>query len=266
MAMNDHGKLNDLAATEIEGLRREGVVLSDADVVRLNALGWDVQTPALRRSLSRGVPVEVGGVFLWPLTLHAADWIDRVGKHLEASFMDRIRHPVTAPNLCAFTLAYAMAHCYAGGDELEAEGRRAVKAVLSWAATLRCRAVAVVETMEQVAEQDIKPSLPPGADGKEMTIGDFSALLASTNGATPELWERRCSHAYASALMATVAAQNAAEGDALAEDPTIRAERALGWAAEQIRQAWREAKEKAEADKAAAMATEQTTEQDNADG
>ena len=87
-------RLNDLAAREIAALESEGIRLTAAEVVKLNALGWAIETPCARRELSRGVPVMLcEGVYLWPLTIQAADWFDRVGERLRPSKMDAIRHP-----------------------------------------------------------------------------------------------------------------------------------------------------------------------------
>jgi hypothetical protein len=68
-----------------------------------------------------------------------------------------------------------------------------------------------------------------------MSMGDFSAFLSASCGATPDFWERRCSIGYALQVLNQIARQNAADGKPTANDPKIIAQRALGWAAEKIR-------------------------------
>ena len=62
--MQDLAKLSELAEAEIESLRAEGIDLTPAEIIEINALGWAVESPETRRLLARGVPVAVGGVYL----------------------------------------------------------------------------------------------------------------------------------------------------------------------------------------------------------
>jgi len=233
---DDHAKLNDLAEAELASLRAEGITPTDADIVKLNALGWAVEHPHSRIALARGNPVHVGGAVLWPLTLRGSDWLGRVGDTLVPGWLSRVGHPNIVKGIQAYAVAYAMAHGYSEGGELDADGEDAADAVVRWASGLRCTAGALMEAVEQVLDQDSGPDLPPNPDGKPMTQGDFSAFLAATCGATPEFWERRCAASYASSVLIQVARQNAVDGKPVAGDPRILAERALGWAAEQIRE------------------------------
>lgn len=220
--MQDYGKLNDLAAAEIAALERDGIKLTPADIVQLNALGWAVETPSARLGLSRGIPVQVGGVTLWPLTLLASDWMDRIG--------GKFNEP-----MATFALAYAMAHGRNENGELNTDERNAEKAVRRWGRRLRCTAEELTEAIEQVIDQDSKHDLPPDHDGKPMEMGDFSAFLAATCGADPDFWERRCAVGYALQVLTHTIRQNAADGKPTANDPKIIAMRALGWAVEKIR-------------------------------
>lgn len=217
-----HAQLNDLAEAELDRLRADGIDPNDADIVRINALAWRVETPETRRLLSRGVPVSVGGATLWPLTLLASDWFDRVGAHMRG-------------RTATYALAYAMAHGRGSGTAMDAEGREAERAVRAWARRLRCTDGELEVAIAQVFDQDAEPELPPGVDGKPMTPGDFSAHLAAAVGGTADFWERRCALSYAFAVMAAAAAQNRADGQPNAGDPRLRAERALGLAIDRIR-------------------------------
>lgn len=218
--MNDLAKLNDLARAEIEQLGKEGIRLTPEEVVEINALGWAVQTPETRRLLSRGRPVPVAGVMLWPLTLRALDWLERNKYPL-----DRI----TA------AMGYAMCFGRSDGDELDCEGREAEIRVSAWFRKLPCTQVEFAEAVQQVDDQEARPEMPPDPDGNQMSIGDFSAFLTSTCGADADFWERRCSLGYCLAVMATLAMQNHADKRPCASDPRIVATRALGWAVEKVK-------------------------------
>ena len=65
--MQDLAKLSGLAEAEIESLRADGIDLTPAEIIEINALSWAIESPESRRLLSRGAPVSVGGVYLWPL-------------------------------------------------------------------------------------------------------------------------------------------------------------------------------------------------------
>lgn len=221
--MDDAAKLNHLAEAEIELLRAKGIEPTAAEIVELNALGWRVQTPETRRELARGVPVEVGGVYLWPMSLYAQDWFNRVGCRLRGE---------TAKS---FALAYAMAHGRDDGEPLAISGKRARKAVMKWGKKLKCTRGELAVALEQILTQEEEYEPPPEpSEGKGITVGEFSAFLAAACGGDPDFWERRCSMGYTHAVLDAITKQNSAKDKATAGDPRIKAERALGWAAEKI--------------------------------
>lgn len=221
--MDDRATLNHLAEAEIERLRENGVELTPAEIVKLNSLGWDVQTPETRRHLSRGVPVEVAGVYLWPLSLYAQDWFDRVGSRMRGEIAQ------------GYALAYAMAYGRAEGEPLAISGRAARKTVKRWGKKLKCTYGEMAVAMEQVLTQEEESELPPDKTASGgMSFGEFSAFLASACGGDPDFWERRCSSGYTHAVLTALAKQNDADGKSTAGDARIHAERALGWAAEKI--------------------------------
>ena len=219
--MRENDQLSALAESEIEALRDDGVTVTDADVVRLNALAWAVETPESRRLLARGVPVQIGGVVLWPLTLYASEWFDRVGMHLA--------DPGAA-------LAYAMAHGYDAAGALDCEGREAVRRIKRWRRSLRCTHAALEVAIAQVQDQDRMPDMPDDPNGKPMSPGDFSAHMAAVAGGDPEFWERRCAFGYALAVLTAIVAQNRADGESSAHDARINADRALGLEIARIRE------------------------------
>lgn len=226
--MQHLASLSDIAAAEIETLRDEGITPTPAEIVRLNAIGWAVQSPETRRLLARGAPVDIGGVYLWPMTLCAQDWFNRIGCKLSGNARR------------AYALGYAMAHGRDEGTALCIEGRQAEKVVVKWARALKCTFGELNVAISQVLAQDEEPEQPPSGTGG-MPIGDFSAFLAAMfPGGDPEFWERRCAASYTYAVLDTMVRQNTADKKPSISDPRIKAERALGWAAEKIRRRWKE--------------------------
>lgn len=227
--MQDLAKLSELAEAEIDNLRADGIDLTPAEIVELNALGWAVESPETRRLLARGAPVSVGGVYLWPMSLYAQDWFNRVGCELDGK-----ASPV-------YALAYAMAHSRDPGEPLALDGREAERVVQAWGKTLKCTFDELNVAISQIIQQDEEPDQPPSETGG-MTVGDFSAFLASTCGGDPDFWERRCAAGYTYAVLDAMIRQNSAEKRPTLADPRIKAERALGWAVEKIRKNWKKRK------------------------
>lgn len=221
MGVQDYAKLSDLAAGEIEQLELAGINLSPADVVKLNYLAWQVENPHTRLHLSRGRPVEVGGVYLWPLSLYGQDWFDSIGCKMGGN------------RICTYALAYAMSKQYDDGDPLYISNiKRAIKA---WASKLRCTFGELNVAIAQVLQQEENPELPPDPNAKGTTFGDYSAFLAAATNESPEYWETRCAASYTRAVLSAILMQNRAEGKSCAGDPRIDAERAFGYAIEKIR-------------------------------
>ncbi len=220
--MDDNAILSDLARAEIEILKADGITLTPDEIVEINALAWAVENPSHRMHLSRGVPVHVAGIALWPITLYAADWYVRVGSQLKGDMAD-------------YAMAYAMAHAYDDGDAMDMGVYDAKRAVKRWVNSLRCTPSALIEATRQVMTQDESPPIAQSADDTPMTPGDFSAFLASVTGGTPEFWERRVAFSYCRAMLATIAMQNRADKTPCSQDPRMIATRALGMAAARIR-------------------------------
>ena len=218
--METLAKLSDHAAARIDALAADGITLTPAEIVRVNALAWAVETGESRRLLSRGIPVQVGGAWLWPLTMHGSEWFSRVG----------LAMPTQA--LRQKALAYAFAMGRESGAALDIDGRVAQAAVCKWYSSLRCRHAELVEAMAQISIQDAEASddeAPQEQDDEPgMAMGDLSTFLTAAAGGPPELWERAVSVGYAFDLMRTIVEQNKADDKPSATDPRIKAERALG--------------------------------------
>jgi len=228
--MQDLAKLSDLAEAEIEGLRADGIDLTPAEIVEINALGWAVESPESRLLLARGSPVTVGGSYLWPMSLYAQEWFNRVGCHLGGNTTQ------------AYALAYAMAHGRDDGEPLAIDGRDAEKTVTRWAKSLKCAFGELNVAISQVLQQEEGFEQPPSEDTGGMSMGDFSAFLAASCGGDPDFWERRCAAGYTHAVLDAIVRQNTAESRKTLADPRIKAERALGFKIEQIKKSRQEVK------------------------
>jgi len=230
--MQDLAKLSELAQAEIDNLRADGIDLTPAEIVEINALGWAVESPETRRLLARGVPVEIGGIYLWPMSLYAQEWFNRVGCQLSDN------------TLRAYALAYAMARGHDEGEPLAIEGRTAEKIIKRWAKTLRCTFGELNVAISQILQQDETAEQPPDENGG-MAVGDFSAFLAAACPAgSPDFWERRCAASYTYSVLDAMVRQNSADKKPSLADPRIKAERALGWAIEKIRKSRKESEHK----------------------
>ena len=226
--MQDLAKLSELAEAEIESLRAEGIDLTPAEIIEINALGWAVESPETRRLLARGAPVAVGGAILWPMSLYAQDWFNRVG-----SEMGGLRRQT-------YAMAYAMTHGRDDGEPLAMSGRKAELVALVWGLRLKCTFRELNVAISQVLAQDEDAEQPPDESGG-MSMGDFSAFLAAACPAgDPDFWERRCAAGYTHAVLDALVRQNSAEGHKTMADPRIKAERALGWAIEKIKKSRKE--------------------------
>jgi hypothetical protein len=213
--------LTSLAKCEIEALESEGIRLTAHEVVHICALAAMVETPSARMELARGRPIALGDIYLWPVTLAAADWWERVGDSFTSSTMKRL------------SLAYAMAH---GRDTLPESPKEAKREIKAWARTLKCTAQEMVEAISQVQEQSSTVDTgDAGPESERATAGDVSMMLTAMTGTSPEVWEYQCSISYALETLRTLAAQNAAEGESMRYDKRLIADKALGLCVHRIR-------------------------------
>jgi hypothetical protein len=217
--MTDYAELNDTAKQTLDALRAEGIVPTDADVVRINALAWDVESPRVRRALARGTPVRCGNRTLWPLTVAAAEWYRSEGCRFAA--------PRTA-------LAYAMAN---GRDE--SLGAASEADVRAWTRGTRATDAELDEAMSQVLQQGKESPMPPPRGKRDrdgMTHAELAAHLHAVAGGSAKQWERSVSVDYCLDFWSILSAQNRADGRTPYDAARDRAIVALGWCEEQIRE------------------------------
>jgi len=133
------------------------------------------------------------------MSLYAQDWFNRVGCYLNGNIRQ------------TYALAYAMVHGRDEGEPLAMEGRDAEKAVSCWGKSLKCTFGELNVAISQILQQDEDAEQPPDESGG-MSMGDFSAFLASACGGDPDFWERRCAAGYTHAVLDSLVRQNSADG------------------------------------------------------
>jgi len=222
-----HWTLCDLARAEIESLVGEGIACTPDEVLRIQWLAQQVETPAARMALARGNPVHVGGAVLWPLTMAADQWW-------------RAAAPYATTNKEKIAVAaYAMAHCRAM-DGLEAVSPdRAVSVAGRWMKGLHCRPEEVVEAVALVQDQDAaEPDInDPKRQHSETRTSELVALLCALVGGPPDVWERQVAIGYIRQQLEASCAQIAAKtGHDATVTRRIDATRNMGLAVEEIRQ------------------------------
>ena len=187
--MSNYRKLSSQAEAEIDALRSQGVTLSDSDIVAINALCWEIESPSRRVSLARGKPVKCGNVYLWPLTIHSGAWFNEVGSEYESA---------------EIALAYAMTHRDA---DLYTVEESQVKA---WFKTIRATIDELRISMATIIDQSKRDELPV-KKGAGITITQLAQMMVDNHGGTFEMWERQCSIDYIFDFIDTTCKQDEAE-------------------------------------------------------
>ena len=188
-------KLTGTAEQAIDGLRGEGIEPSPQEVLYIQQLSLDVEAPKSGVSLCKGAPVEVGGVWLWPLTIAASTWYGDISQASWATASVKME---------VYCMAYAMAH---GHDPalVETMGFRARVAVRLWASRLRCTLAELAQAIADVNGDEIhvlsdkqkRDANDPSRVAESALAQDACALC----GGTPDFWERECSMAYVAELV-----------------------------------------------------------------
>lgn len=224
--IRDSAALCDHTRAELDVLIADGITPTAEEIIRLNALGWEVESPQIKMALSRGVPVSVGGVLLWPRTLAAWDWYMRTGCRLPTYRLQR------------HALAYCMAYSRSDGDELDRAGKDAERAVRQWARRLRCTDGELDVAMAQCLQQDTAGLVdnPDSDNSAAPSAGEIVAALSAMTGLPSEHFERRVTASHALLVLHHAVIQQAqAEGGKVQDQAYIAAVRAEAIYIDQIR-------------------------------
>jgi len=172
--MREPRGLCDLARHKLAALRAAGCAVSDDDVVRLNALAWEIETPSKRDALARGRPTAVGNVVLWPLTCAAYHWW--------TDNCETFDDPLLA-------MAYAMANAR---EDLSQKSNADVR---RFSRSIRARREQIEIAVETVLSED---GMDGGKtdDGSGHTVSELSLIMHALHGGTPQLWETQVSIGY----------------------------------------------------------------------
>lgn len=208
-------RLNDTARAMLERLRAEGITPTASDIVRINALAHDLESPKMRRQLAKGRPVQLGHAWLWPLTLAATDWYLSTG--------DQCHDTEQA-------LAYAMAHGHSEGLDTATP-----KNVKQWARRLRVTQRQLRVAVAEVLDQDDVEHLPPATDKDPATYAQLVRIMTELHGGTIEQWERQVSQAYIFETIEILATQTNAGDQTAAQLMRHKANKVLMLAIEAIK-------------------------------
>ena len=195
--MSNYRKLSSQAEAEIDALRSQGVTLSDSDIIAINALCWEIESPSRRVSLARGKPVKCGNVYLWPLTIHSGYWLNEVGFDMTIKSSGDIHSSEIA-------MAYAMAH---RDDDLFFADE---KIIMDWLKTVRATTCEIRISMAMIINNSKRDQLPIKKDSG-LDITQLAQMMVDNHGGSFEMWERQCSIDYIFDFIDTTCKQDEAE-------------------------------------------------------
>lgn len=208
--MVNYRTLCDLAEAKIEALRADGFTLSDRDVIAINALAWEVQSPSRRMSLSKGKPVRAGNMWLWPFTIHNKAWFFDCGR--------QFANP-------EYALAYALAH---RDDDLYTVTEKQVD---EWAKRLTCTIGELRTAVAIIIEADKQDEIPM-KEADSVTIHELARSMMANHGGSIKMWEQEVSLQFVYDYIDTLSRQSEAENKPMAVE---RAEKALHYLTHRIR-------------------------------
>lgn len=210
-------KLSGLAEAEIQSLQADGIELSPAQILEIEHLCQEVESPHARLNLARGKPVQLTeDVWLWPLTIAAMHWCEDVLPYIRG---------VT---LQAYGLAYAMAE---GHKLLPANPAIAAGVIQRWSKTLCCTEAELYEAIEQIHNQ--AEADPPNDTERKAAASALAMQLTAATGIDPKVWEYQCSIDYCLKMLDAVVSQNRAEDGKGGK--YYQAEKRIGLAIKRIR-------------------------------
>ncbi len=162
----------DIAAVEIDRLRKDGVVLSDDDIVWLASLGWRIENPKGQTMESAGLSEGTrlsNGETLFPLTVSASRWLHKYG-------------PVFSENADLFAVAFAM--IFPGRVAKLKTAKESVSAVGEWADSLTISHAELVRAVGRMLSSDA----PHDPDAEPEDTDRLIASLVAITGLPFEYW------------------------------------------------------------------------------
>lgn len=207
-------RLSDLAAAEIDTLSAEGITLSPAEAVKINAICQLIEHPHLHLDLSRGCPVFIGATALWPYTLYGADW------------MERHEHLFRGERMQLWATAFAMAHGRTVGA-LDFPPAEAVKRVKRWVRSLPCTNEEIEAAIGIIVMRDEQPNTGDVYEKGGPSMGDLSSTMTALAGGDPATWEAAMSATYFFDVVRTIVQQNRADDKPSAGDLKLKYCKAL---------------------------------------
>ena len=212
--MGEPRTLSNQATAELADLRARGIAVTDQDVVLINALCWEIESPTNRAQLARGKPIECGGVWFWPLTVSALHWISETADKMPNSDL-----------ACAYAMAY-------DGDCIE---KTTWADVRKWSKKVNATQAQLETVMRALIDEDTRLTTEnANTDEQQATVCKLSLTMHALHGGTPEMWERQVSIGYVFDFVDTLLAQARAGSDKAGDVLKARSNYALACAISEI--------------------------------
>lgn len=176
-------KLTDLAESQIERLKADGVEVTPQEVLDIQALSLEAIGEFEDGIRLNGTPVVIGGIVLYPLTIGASIWREEVEAMLDdADYNSRL-----------FLLAYCMANGR-NQDAFSAHGREALKAVYHWAKKVRCNTADLLNAVNDVLGDAPRVTFANSNEDEKSESAAYLAQMAmAIFGGDPAVWQYQLS-------------------------------------------------------------------------
>lgn len=238
---NREKQISPLAEAEIAELEKSGIHPTPDEIVWLDRLARQVETPTGPSYTARGIPVRVAltQVWLWPFTLAGKFWWREQRLALEG---------LADSDFDTYLLAYALAHGRICGhfDKL-IEPRSIMHAVYDWVGTIAATDAELTHAINLILLQSHEIEGDPRDEEvseKDMArLQDHLAQLQLHAGQSADYWAHEVCSDYAQHVIDVLAAQFASDDKPDINAPELRAQRALGAALADIKRSRKEAQD-----------------------
>jgi len=165
----------DIAAVEIDRLRKDGINLTDDDVVWLASLGYKIENPKGRTLEAAGIVDGItlsNGEILNPLTVAASKWLGKYGN----LFPDR-----------GDIYAVAFAMIYPNRVSVFKSAKESIEAVGQWGDNLKISHSELVAAVSRMLSGDA----PRDPERKTVDTDKLLATLVAVTGLPFEYWDKQ---------------------------------------------------------------------------